>query len=186
MSSIYVSSDGLRLLQDDLARARAEYDKFCEERTRAVELTGDGWHDNPYLNHLQQREAALNHEIARLQGLLGMAVVLSGTPHPRPCARVAIGSIVTCVVTDNRTSKESRQTWEIVGFGETRRECQRLAYNAPLGAFLVGRSPGDLVEATLPAGPADIEIIALHGDWTEARAAHESAVADRPGELVAI
>jgi transcription elongation factor GreA len=165
MNTIHVTPRGLGFLRDELARVQSEYADLCGERTRAVELSGDGWHDNPYLNHLQQREAALNHEIARLLGLLASAVLLDPVPVPRPTNRTAIGSIVTCAVTDVRTGSEQRQTWEIVGYGETQRDLHRLAYNAPLARALLGCSAGDVVEATLPAGAVEIEIVVLHSDW---------------------
>ena len=52
-----LTSRGVQLFQNRLAKARMEHQKICNERTVAHELSGDGWHDNPYFNYLQQMEA---------------------------------------------------------------------------------------------------------------------------------
>ncbi|MBI5331174.1 MAG: GreA/GreB family elongation factor [Betaproteobacteria bacterium] len=160
---IYVSDSGLTNLKTELSRKWREYDEICAERTVAHALSGDGWHDNPHFNRLQQLEANKNREIAELQRLIGTSVVID--PSSRARDRVAIGAIVQLRITDLDSGDEIEQAWEISGYNENEPYLRRLAYNSPLAAPIIGLMPGEEVETRLPRGLALIEILALLEKW---------------------
>lgn len=171
---IYVSEKGMERLVAELTRVEAEFRTLCEERTTACELSGDGWHDNPYLNLLQQREAAKTLEIRDLRDLVSRARIFEA-PALRSTSRVEIGSIVEILVTDNATGREETQRWELVGHGEGDRGVRRLSYTSPMGRAIMGCATGDLVEAMLPGRAVTLEVVALMPSWATsptARSAH--------------
>jgi transcription elongation factor GreA len=164
---IYVSEKGMQRMVEELARIEAEFRTLCEERTTACELSGDGWHDNPYLNLLQQREAAKTLEIRDLRDQVSRARVFERPAQPST-TRVEIGVIVELLVTDNTSGREDTQLWEIVGHGEGDRGVRRLSYTSPMGRAIIGCAPGDIVEATLPGRAVSIEIVSLRSSWGQA------------------
>lgn len=165
---VYVSREGLERLGADLRRMEGEFRELCDERTNAFELAGDGWHDNPYLNLLQQREAAKSRELHVLRDLVSQARVVEYAHPQRPVRRVELGSIVELLITDNHTGRDETMTWEIVGYGEGDRSLRRIAYTSPMAAAVMGMVVGDLVEAKLPQRSVTLEVAALHPNWSAA------------------
>lgn len=132
---IHVSEAGLERLQRELAHKHDEYARICEERRAAHELSGDGWHDNPHFNHLQQLEANLNHQIVECQSRLERARLFTPPVQP-PTDQVRLGSIVLLGVEDERGYRE--EWWEIVAWGDTDRHSRQLGYETPLAQALLG------------------------------------------------
>lgn len=161
MQRIIVSPRGHADLRTRLERKMQEYGALREERRRAFELSGDGWHDNPYLNNLQQMEAELTRQITELQQQVARARVLDICDGRRPMEVVRYGSIVSVQV----EGASEPAIWEIVGFDESDASRGLLAYSAPLGQVLIGREEGEVVECD----GKSIEVLALHASWGEAR-----------------
>lgn len=157
-----LTSTGVVLLQERLKRKLEEYSEIRAQRQVAFELSGDGWHDNPEFNRAQQLEANCNHTIKRLSDMLGQASVINIIEGQRPQKEVAVGSLVTFVRWgDNGPCAE--ETWEIAGHGESLPEQNRVAYDAPLGAALLGLMIGEYAEnVRLGASVIDLEVISLH------------------------
>jgi transcription elongation GreA/GreB family factor len=162
--SIYVTESGRQRLYAELSRKRKEYEEICEERTTAYALSGDGWHDNPYFNRLQQMDASKTVEIAALQKLIASALPVTIVEGQRPIDRVGIGSVVHLRLLYEESGEESEHTWEITGYNENDLARHRLAYNTPLAAAVMGLVPGECHECRLPRGPVSIEIMALLPD----------------------
>ena len=158
-TTIYVSADGLLKLRRQADEAELAHRKACEESARACELSGDGWHDNPYFNHAQQVEAALAKEVVRLRALVVAAVVLPAQSVQTD--RVGIGSVVEIAVIENSSGRREQQRWQIVGYGEGDKASRRIAYTAPVVAAILGARVGDIVEVTLAGREAEVEITAL-------------------------
>lgn len=159
--TIYVTQAGLDRLKADLRRKQGEFDEICAERSVAHELSGDGWHDNPHFNRLQQLEANKSRELAAVQQLIARARIVTIADATRPIDQVAIGAIVRLRISYEDSADELLQTWEITGFNENDFALRRLAYNAPLAAAIMGARPGDELDVQLPRGAAFIEILEL-------------------------
>lgn len=158
---IYMSMTGLREAKARLDRSCAEYDVICKERVVAHELSGDGWHDNPHFNRLQQLEADKSREISALKAVIGVVRVVVIDPVRRPTDAVRLGSLVRVVTKQKSTGDELTATWEIAGYDETDAANGKLAYNSPLGAALIGREQGEVVEVALATGTTEVCIDAL-------------------------
>lgn len=134
---INLSEKGLRLLCERLETLEARYADVCEQRRVAHELSGDGWHDNPEFNRLQQMESYLNNDIQRVSAELEKACVFNVTEGSRRTDRVWLGSVVELEIVDEENGDSRTEIWEIAGHGESdaRRRC--LAYNAPLAQHVL-------------------------------------------------
>jgi len=166
MARIYVSDERLKKLRQNLEDAHADLSALRKEKNLAYTASGDTWHDNPYFNKLTQDEEALARKIAEIQQTISEAEVYS--PSPRNVEQVRLGSIVRFARCYKKSGEETTETWEIVGFGETDVSRNHVAYNAPLGAALIGMKPGDIKQATTPKGAVEYEIIDLFPDWDTA------------------
>ncbi len=162
MQRVVVSSQGHARLKRLLSDKSMQYDTLRAERQRAFELSGDGWHDNPYFNILQQQEAELTRQLAELKGQVSRAQVLDVQDGKRPMDVVRYGSIVLVQVGDAPTPV----LWEIEGFDESDSSAGKLAYSSPLGCALIGQEPGDSVQID----GRHVEILALYASWSDAKA----------------
>lgn len=86
-------------------------------------------------------------------------------PSVRNVEKVRLGSIVRFTRRYKKSGEEATETWEIVGFGETDVSRNHVAYNAPLGAAMIGMEPGDIKQASTPKGAVEYEIIDLYPGW---------------------
>jgi transcription elongation factor GreA len=156
---IYVTSEGLRQLQDELEQRKAELRAIQDERAVAHELSGDGWHDNPYFNKLQQDESHKNKQIADIRSTISSARMVVVRDGERPDERVALGAIVHLHVGQNNSWAE--EYWEIVGYGETDLAARKLAYNAPRIAPVMGLEIGESAVAELNGQRMEYEVLDL-------------------------
>lgn len=113
-----------------------EYDQVRDHRQVAFELSGDGWHDNPEFNRMQQLEANLNHTLKTLNDRLDVMKFIDIHDAMRNIQQVEVGSIVQLRRYDLADDSVQDEIWEIRGFDETDIQLKHLAYNAPLAEKL--------------------------------------------------
>lgn len=176
MTKIYMTDTGLTSAKKKLVEKIREYEDLCRERTLAFELCGDGWHDNPQLNRLQQLEAEKTREVRALRATVGAARLVDIDPARRPIDAVRLGSIVRLV---SEREPNSTVTWQIVGFDESDIPNGLLSYNSPLGAQLIGKEKGEFVQHVSPAGVRTYEIDALFVSNEAAITAGEASTASQ-------
>jgi len=160
-SAILMTQNGFDKTRAELARKITELEEICAERLLAHGLSGDGWHDNPYFNRLQQLEAEKTRDIANVQALISQTRLIQIDPARRPMVTVGIGAVVTFTIFYHERGDEVTQTWEIVGFNESDVGLGQLSYNSPLGSAIMGLAVSEDAEMVLPGGAASIEILAL-------------------------
>ena len=61
MNTVWMTQVGYQNLLAKIAEKEKEYEQIRDHRQVAFEQSGDGWHDNPEFNRMQQLEANLNH-----------------------------------------------------------------------------------------------------------------------------
>jgi transcription elongation factor GreA len=158
-SAILMTQTGYDKARNELARKVKELQDICAERLLAHSLSGDGWHDNPYFNRLQQMEAEKTRDIASVQAMIQQTRLIAINPGQRPMRQVEIGAVVNFSILFHARDEELMQTWEIVGYNESDVERKQLAYNSPLAGALLGLAVGEEVEIALPGGAATVEIL---------------------------
>lgn len=93
-TAIYMTEQGYQALLQKISEKEKEYDEVRDHRQVAFELSGDGWHDNPEFNRMQQLEANLNHTLKALNERLSDMKLVEIHDGMRDLKKVAIGSVV--------------------------------------------------------------------------------------------
>lgn len=165
---LHVTAEGLVRLRQRLQETEARYQDICEQRRVAHELSGDGWHDNPEFNRLQQMESFLNSEMMRLLTDLDRARIFTVGDESRPVDRVWLGSVVTLEIMDDDSGNSHEETWEITGHGESDAARGMLAYDSPLAAAVLTLSLEDWAdEVALRGKSVSVRVVALHATRLE-------------------
>lgn len=160
---VYVTPQGYQQLQQQLRYKQQEYAQICQHRQVAFELSGDGWHDNPEFNRMQQLEANLNHMVKKLSERLQYARTIEVHDAMRSMQQVAIGSIVEITRYAMDDSEQMTEIWEVMGFDETNIGHAQLGYNVPLASALIGLQVGDFAEdLQLGSRLWEIEVVKLY------------------------
>lgn len=166
---VWMTQIGYQQLLDKIALKEKEYAQVRDHRQVAFELSGDGWHDNPEFNRMQQLEANLNHTLKNLADRLDSMKIIEITDSMRRLDTVEIGSIVSLRRYDLDNDLMSEETWEIRGYDETNIACQHLAYNAPLAAKVMYLHAGDIAEdVQIGSRHFDIEVVCLFANRQQA------------------
>ena len=160
--TILMTQIGYENLLAKIAEKEKEYDQVRDHRQVAFELSGDGWHDNPEFNRMQQLEANLNHTLKTLNDRLDIMKFIDIHDGMRNVHQVEVGSIVKLCRYDLADDSSQEETWEIRGFDETNIKFKHLAYNAPLAEKIMNLHVGDVVEEiNIGSRHFDIEVVAL-------------------------
>lgn len=160
--NILMTQVGYENLLTKITEKEKEYDQVRDHRQVAFELSGDGWHDNPEFNRMQQLEANLNHTLKTLNDRLDVMKFINIHDAMRNVQQVEVGSIVQLRRYDLADDSEQQEIWEIRGFDETNIKLKHLAYNAPLAEKIMHLHVGDVAEEVqIGSRHFDIEVLAL-------------------------
>ncbi|MDQ9021830.1 GreA/GreB family elongation factor [Acinetobacter sichuanensis] len=169
MNNVWMTQVGYENLLAKIAEKEKEYDQVRDHRQVAFELSGDGWHDNPEFNRMQQLEANLNHTLKTLTDRLESLKIIEISDLNRNTQQVEIGSIVHLRRYDLADDSEQEEVWEIRGFDETDLNQKHLAYNAPLAEKVMHLHVGDIAEEVqIGSRHFDIEVVKIFSSRQQA------------------
>lgn len=97
----------------------------------------------------------LNAKISQLNTKLANAIIVD----PSQCEEGKVSLFKTVTFVRVKDGKEMKRT--LVGEGEADPASGKILANSPIGVALIGSVVGDIVTADLPAGPMELEIIAI-------------------------
>lgn len=112
--NILMTQIGYENLLCKIAEKEKEYDQVRDHRQVAFELSGDGWHDNPEFNRMQQLEANLNHTLKTLNDRLDVMKFIDIHDDMRNVQQVEVGSIVQLRRYDLADDSEQEEIWKSV------------------------------------------------------------------------
>jgi transcription elongation GreA/GreB family factor len=142
-------------------RLNREYAQMCVARARLVEQvraaleSGGAIPENG--EYLEAR-----HELQLLERrmrLLEERLLAADVVDPLPDGEVGVGERVTVLDLESGAAIDYR----VVGAGESDPAAGAISYLSPIGAALLGRRVGDVVEADAPSGRRQLEIVELDG-----------------------
>ena len=141
--------EGYEKLHSDLKRLKEERPEIVDaiEEARAH---GD-LSENAEYHAAKERQGQIEASIADIEDKLSRAQIID--PKELSGDKVIFGATVTLLDEDEKTI-----TYQIVGQTEADAKTGRISYNSPLGRALIGRSVGDEVEVTVPAGDRWYEV----------------------------
>jgi transcription elongation factor GreA len=148
-----LTREGERALRATLRRLHRQLSVEFAARLSEARTFGEIAGNDDYLQTLEE-EAVLRSRIARLEGLLDSATVVSDSPRT---GAVAIG---TTVRVEDLTSGAVQEHRLIGDYEELRSDA--ISASSPVGRALTTRSPGDEVEVELPNGKSrSLRILAV-------------------------
>jgi len=142
-------AEGYEKLNEQLKVLKAERPQIVDaiEEARAH---GD-LSENAEYHAAKERQGQVEATIADIEDKLSRAQIID--PRELSGDRIVFGATVTLLDEDDKTVK-----YQIVGQAEADAKTGRISYNSPLGRALIGKSLGDEVEVTVPAGDRWYEV----------------------------
>jgi transcription elongation factor GreA len=114
--------------------------------------------ENAEYHAAREKQRLIDKQINELNGLLANSKIVD--PSKLPHDKVSFGSTVTIVDIDT----EEEATYTIVGSFEADINKNIISYNSPLAKVLLGKDEGDELEAQLPGGLKEFEILSIKYD----------------------
>ncbi len=141
--------EGYEKLHADLKRLKAERPLIVDaiEEARAP---GD-LSENAEYHAAKEQQGQNEATISDIEDKLSRAQII--IPSELSGDKIVFGATVTLLDEDEKKVK-----YQIVGQTEADAKTGRISYNSPLGRALIGRSVGDEVEVTVPAGDRWYEV----------------------------
>ena len=142
-------AEGHRQLTEEVKRLKLERPEIIDaiEEARAH---GD-LSENAEYHAAKERQGQIEAMIADIDDRLSRALVID--PTTLSGDKVVFGATVTLI---DEEEKEIR--YQLVGQTEADARVGRISYNSPLGRALIGRTVGEEVEVTTPAGERYYEL----------------------------
>jgi len=162
-NKIKVTEAGLKNLEGKIAELEVLVKEIQAEKAIAYTASGDGWHDNPGFNQLEQKEYYAINELQQLKITADNVVVIK--IESRNTENVQIGSIVKIEQFYYKDNSIKNFIWEIVGHQESDFKQNRIAYDTPVGSAIMGKKVGETTEMNLPVGKARFKVISFYYDW---------------------
>ena len=143
MEKVPMLAEGYERLTADLKVLRAERPKIVDaiEEARAH---GD-LSENAEYHAAKERQGQVEAQIADIEDKVSRAQIID--PTTLSGDKIVFGTTVTLLDENDKPVK-----YQIVGQTEADANQGRISYNSPLGRALIGKSVGDEIEVTVPAG----------------------------------
>lgn len=154
VTEMLLTPAGFERLNAEYTRMREERERIMERIRSAVDQGGAIPENGEYL-HARHDLDLLDGRMRLIEERLGAAEVVD----PLPDGEVDVGERVTVLDLESGTAIDYR----IVGAGESDPAAGAVSYRSPIGAALLGRRVGDVIEAEAPSGRRQLEIVELDG-----------------------
>lgn len=148
---VYVSAEGLKKLEAELAELRTSKRAEVAERIHNAMEFGD-FSENSELEQAKNDQAFLEGRIQSLEAMLKKAVVIEQNGHHD---LVEVGSKVIV------ETEGERSEYVIVGSAEAAPGQGRISNESPVGKALIGHRTGDTVDLIVPAGSVQMKILGV-------------------------
>ena len=149
------------LTESGFVKLNAERDRLHSEREailtrlRSALESGGAFPENGEFLDARHELGLLDRRLAVLDRRLHRAAIVA----PCPDGEVDLGERVTVLDLDTGSTADYR----IVGSGESDATVGDISCESPIGAMLLGRRVGDVVEADAPGGRRRLEIVEVDG-----------------------
>ncbi|MCM3122018.1 GreA/GreB family elongation factor [Mesobacillus sp. AQ2] len=162
--AVKITPSGEQLILQQIARLEQELKQVRMDKNIAFNACGDDKLANPNFHKLEQDERILMDRLNEIQQTYKTAELIEFKE--RNTKEVAIGSIVKCLFEYPADSEE--ETYEIVGYGESNIDENKIYYDAPVAQKLISLKVGEETILSLPSGKIKCRVIGLYSTWDEA------------------
>lgn len=144
------------MLKEGYEKLHADLKRLKEERPEIVDAIEEArahgdLSENAEYHAAKERQGQIEASIADIEDKLSRAQIID--PKELSGDKIVFGATVTLKDEDDKKVK-----YQIVGQTEADAKTGRISYNSPLGRALIGRSKGEEVEVTVPAGDRWYEV----------------------------
>lgn len=154
MIDTVLTAKGFEKLNAEYVRLHAEREAVVERLRSALEFGGAFPENGEYLDARHELDL-LDRRLALVEWRLAGAEVSD----PLPDGEVDLGERVTVLDLESGETSDYR----VVGTGESDPTAGEISHESPIGAALLGRRVGDVVEAEAPGGRRRLEVVELDG-----------------------
>ncbi|GAA0353730.1 transcription elongation factor GreA [Bacillus horti] len=149
---VILTPEGLRKLEDELDHLKSVKRKEVAERIKAAISYGDISENSEY-DDAKNEQAFIEGRVITLEKMLRNARIIQ--EHEVNTEVVSIGA--TVILKDVEFNEEVEFT--IVGSAESNPTENKISNESPVGQALLGKTKGTVVEANVPAGMIQYEIL---------------------------
>ena len=137
-----LTEEGRAKLEEELHYLETEKRAEIGERIKVAREFGDISENSEY-DDAKNEQGMMEARIAEIGRILSEATVVTT---PKRSNKVNVGSVVTVSIAG------AERTFTIVGAAESDVAAGKISNESPVGAALLGRKKGDVVESTGPTG----------------------------------
>jgi transcription elongation factor GreA len=163
--SVKITPNGEQLVLQQIANLEQELKQVRMDKNIAFHACGDDKLANPNFHKLEQDERILEERIREIQHAYKTAEFIKFDE--RNTEKVDIGSIVKCSFEYPDFSEE--EVYEIVGYGESNVEENKISYDTPVAMKLIGLKIGEETILSVPSGKVKCKVLKMYSAWDEVR-----------------
>lgn len=152
----YLTADGVKSLEEELEFLKTTRRHEVSQRIKEAIALGDLSENSEY-DDAKNEQAFLEGRIADLEAKLSNTEVISADSRDKN--RVGLG----CKVTVKNTMTGDKTQYTIVGSMEADPFAGRISNESPIGAALMDKVIGEVVEIEVPGGKKKLEILEVDG-----------------------
>ncbi len=142
-----MTAEGIQRLRDRLARLKKELPGFIEETIRTAAY-GDRSDSSEY-KEAKSNLRRTNRQIFAIEDQLKRVVEIPSETNSS--GTVQLGCTVSLEIIDSE-NKKTKKTFRILGPAETDPSKGRISHKSPLGAALLDKAVGEMVDIETPKG----------------------------------
>lgn len=161
--SVKITPTGEQLILQQIANMEQELKQVRMDKNNAYHACGDDKLANPNFHKLEQDERILEKRIHEIQHIYNTAEFIKFDE--RKTEEVDIGSIVKCSIEYPDFKEE--EIYEIVGYGESNIEENKLFYDTPVAKKLIGLKNGEETILSVPSGKMKCKVLKMYSGWDE-------------------
>lgn len=161
--SVKITPIGEELILQQIANMEQELKQVRMDKNNAYHACGDDKLANPNFHKLEQDERILEKRIHEIQHIYNTAEFIKFDE--RKTEEVDIGSIVKCSIEYPDFKEE--EIYEIVGYGESNIEENKLFYDTPVAKKLIGLKNGEETILSVPSGKMKCKVLKMYSGWDE-------------------
>lgn len=161
--SVKITPMGEQLILQQIANMEQELKQVRIDKNNAYHACGDDKLANPNFHKLEQDERILEKRIHEIQHIFNTAEFIKFGE--RKTEKVDIGSIVKCSI--KYTDFTEEEIYEIVGYGESNIEENKLYYDTPVAKKLIGLKIGEETILSVPSGKMKCKVLKMYSGWDE-------------------
>lgn len=161
--SVKITPNGEQMILQQIANYEKELKQVRIDKNNAYNACGDDKLANPNFHKLEQEERILEGRIQEVKNAYKTAELIKFDE--RNTEKVAIGSIVKCSF--EYTDFTEEEIYEIVGYGESNIDENKLYYGSPIAMKLIGLKTGEETTLAVPSGKVKCKVLKMYRSWDE-------------------